>query len=421
MKKLYYIRFYFAICILLLFILSTTGIFYTNIPAIQFLPLVQRVLTNFSIVALILLITIILITLIFGRIYCSTICPMGIAQELVAKIFQPREKYNHFKIKYFIAVLVWGLIIGGSSLLATYLDPFTNFSSVFSLSMTSIIITFIILVLATLKNRYFCSHICPVGVVIGLLSNFSYNKFCIDKEKCLSCGKCERICPSGCINFKEKTVDNKECLKCFQCTSVCKQNAISYTHAKQEIKFSPKRRDFLYLAGALVLLGGTIKSGVLLAENIAKELKNIILPPGSETKEKFVNKCLNCNLCVSNCPNKILVKKDNDFNAVHVDYEKGKGYCKYNCNKCSEVCPSGAIKKLSLSEKQNLRIALAQTEKENCINCGLCSNICPKGAITIIDNKAQIEASKCIGCGKCKTVCKADAIKIYPINKQNMI
>ncbi len=135
----------------------------------------------------------------------------------------------------------------------------------------------------------------------------------------------------------------------------------------------------------------------------------------------MANKCLNCNLCIENCPNKILSKADDKFSTVHIDYSKGKGYCEYNCNKCGLACPSDAIKRLTLEEKQNTRIAMAMVG-DNCTGCSNCFDICPKGAIKPDNNgRAVVEGAKCIGCGKCATVCKTQAINIFAVNEQSTI
>ena len=83
-------------------------------------------------------------------------------------------------------------------------------------------------------------------------------------------------------------------------------------------------------------------------------------------------------LCINNCPNGILTKADNDFSVVHIDYEKGLKYCEYDCNKCSEVCPSGAIKRQSLDQKQNTSIAMSVANEYECIECKMCMEVCPR-------------------------------------------
>ncbi len=163
-----------------------------------------------------------------------------------------------------------------------------------------------------------------------------------------------------------------------------------------------------------------VKAGIVLKDKVVEKLKDIILPPGAVNKERFLNRCLNCNLCVENCPNKIIVKADDEYGAVHIDYSKGA--CDFNCHKCSQVCPSGAIKKLSLEEKQNTRIAMAMINDEKCTKCGLCSEACPVHAIIKTDNNIPIlNASKCIGCGNCKKACHFGAIEIFGVNEQKTL
>lgn len=231
---------------------------------------------------------------------------------------------------------------------------------------------------------------------------------------------CEKNCPSGCINSKEKTVDNETCVKCLKCLQVCPKGGMSLGKTPtSEVKFSPKRRQIIIGATALAVFGAMVKTGLVLKDKIVEKLKDIILPPGAVSKERFANKCYNCNLCVENCPNKILVKADENFPVVHIDYEKG--FCKFDCTKCGEVCPTGAIKRLKLEEKQKTRIAMAMILDEKCTKCGLCKEACPTGAIMKIDGKTILNAQKCIGCGACKNACRSQAIEIFPIKEQKNI
>lgn len=182
--------------------------------------------------------------------------------------------------------------------------------------------------------------------------------------------------------------------------------------------FSLKRRKFILGLSALVFCSSAFAAGVNASKNIAKKVKNVILPAGAHDANRMVNSCLNCNLCVRNCPNGILEKENKEFTAVHINYEQGKGYCEFNCNKCSQICPAGALKKLSLEEKQHTRIGIASISSD-CVGCSACVRVCPVGAISINkEHKAVLDGSKCIGCGKCKKACPVDAIKIYGVNKQ---
>ncbi len=402
------------------------GLFYpVHIFDIQLTPVLQRVICDFSIIALVLFISVAVITLLFGRIYCSLICPMGIFQEIICLI---RNKNNNetgksYPFKYFIAALTMGLLIGGSALFIRYIDPYTLFGSAATLSLTGIIAIIIIGVLAVFKNRLFCTDICPVGCILGLLAKVSLFKIYIEKDKCMSCSLCERSCPAGCIDSKEQTVRNETCIKCFKCLGKCYKNAIKYgIKPKEETKFNIKRRELIISASALIVFAGAIKYGLAEAGKAVKKFKDIILPPGAFNPQRMFNKCLNCNLCIEACPNKILTKANDNFGAVHINYEQGEKYCKYDCNECSKVCPSGAIKRIPLEEKQHTRIAMAVINQDKCTGCGICNIECPAKAIYRDENgKSIINASKCIGCGACKKSCNFSAIEIFAIKEQKVI
>lgn len=421
MKKVYKIRLAIALIVLILSISAILGFYPFKFLDSQLAALLQRVIYNYSIASVILISAIIIITALFGRFYCSTLCPFGILQEITALISSKIIKKKTYKteqslpFKYLIAGLTIGCLIAGSAVLIRYIDPYTIFGSFISLSLFGFIISVIVFILVFFKNRFFCSNVCPVGAILGLISKFSINKIYISDE-CVSCKMCEKNCPTGAIKVPD--VNNAICIKCLKCISICPKGAIK--PGAKKVQFNPKRRDFLYISAAIAFVGAGWALGINFAKNTAKKVKNIILPAGAKDVQTMANKCLNCNLCINNCPNKILSKADEHFSTVHIDYSKGEGYCKYDCNNCSSICPSGAIKKLSREEKQNTRIAMAFI-KEDCTACGICASICPKKAITIENKKAVIDGSKCIGCGLCAKKCIHDSILISSINKQSEI
>ena len=186
MKNVYKTRLIIAIIVLLLAILGIYGVFYSvKIFDIQILPLVQRVIVDFSIFALSLLIGIIILTVLFGRIYCSTICPLGIIQELTNILFWSKKRKNKYiksyPIKYFILAISLGILFGGSATFIRYIEPYSYFGSAFTFSIVGIIALLSIIILTFFKNRFFCTNICPVGTILGLISKFSRNKIYIEK------------------------------------------------------------------------------------------------------------------------------------------------------------------------------------------------------------------------------------------------
>lgn len=129
---------------------------------------------------------------------------------------------------------------------------------------------------------------------------------------------------------------------------------------------------------------------------------------------------VSCQLCVSNCPNGVLRPSVNmdTFMLPEVSYERG--YCRPECNNCSQVCPAGAIEPIDVAEKSSIQVGHAVWIKENCIaatkgvHCGNCVRHCPVGAITMInlnpddENSPKVPAvntERCIGCGACENLC----------------
>ena len=427
----YKIRLTVAGIIGILAILAVCGLFYPiRFMYIQFGPIIHRLFHDYAVHEVVIFGIIIILTFVFGRFYCSTICPFGILQEFIAFIRGKKKntQQGNYGFKYLVAGLTFGALLGGSALLIRYIEPYTIFASAVSLSIFGIIVVLLILPLVFFKNRFFCTNICPVGTILGIFSKVSPNKIYTD-ENCVKCGICANNCPSGCIDPQKLYIDNETCVKCLKCLSVCPKGAMKY--GIQPIKFNSGRRDLVWGLGALAFLGVGYAAGINFTKNIAKKIRDIIIPAGSINPNRMIHKCLNCNLCINHCPNDILVKADDKFGAVNIDYTKGKGYCDYNCHKCSEICPTGAIKKMSLEEKQNTRIGMAMVTP-HCVGCGACEKVCPTSAITIekpdlqiphVDIKyyAVVDGSKCIGCGKCATVCKPQAIQIFAVNEQNKL
>lgn len=425
----FYLRRIVAICFGVFMLLGFLGYFYPiSFFDLQIAPLVQRVIIYPSITALVLLTFLILITLLFGQIYCSTLCPLGLLQELLLWLYKPifhrmkKKRGNfyqkHYAIHYLIAVIAFGLLMGGSAVIIRYIDPYSVSGNLSSLAVYGITFFVLLAILTFIKKRFFCTNICPVGAILGFLSRFALFKIKFAESGCVKCGMCARGCPSNSIDYQNQVINNETCVKCLRCLAPCPKGHIIRQKAapKPQPDFSPTRRKLLIGAVVLGALAGAYKSGLKISQDIAKKVKRVIVPAGAKNYHDFANRCLNCNLCVNNCPMKIIKKADNEYPVVHLDY--GKNFCKYDCNKCARVCPSGAIEHISLKQKQNTQIAMAVIDEEKCIECGLCVHTCPKGIIAKQEGeKPIIDASECIGCGACHSACPVEAITIYPVEQ----
>jgi ferredoxin len=152
------------------------------------------------------------------------------------------------------------------------------------------------------------------------------------------------------------------------------------------------------------------------------ERKLPVVPAGSVSLRNFESHCVACQLCINACPNNVLRPSSSLNNFMQPEMNFDKGYCRPECNTCSEVCPAGAIRPISIPEKTSIQIGVAVINLDNCIintdnaKCGHCARICPSKAITMVrknpddDKSVRIPAvneQKCIGCGACEHLCPA--------------
>lgn len=299
-------------------------------------------------------------------------------------------------------------------------------------------------------GRWYCNTLCPVGTLLGTISRFSLFRPIIDRSRCVQCGQCEKICRSSCIDVAHGIVDSSRCVDCFDCISICPKGALSMSHRgrkqsaveRTEEKEAPEmpetegisRRDMLITTA---VAAGTLAAGLARSQPLIPGLlgtgkgKKAVLPPGALSLTDFSQHCTACHLCVSRCPSKVLTPAvlENGIMQMgqpHMDFTRG--YCVYNCNFCSQVCPAGAIRPLQLDVKQQTKIGIARYAQFHCliaregIICGNCARHCPVQAITMVENRdgrsyPKVDGSRCIGCGSCEYHCPAHpaAISVSPM------
>lgn len=409
---------------------------------IQFIP----ALVSLSFITLAVLI---LITLLFGRIYCSTICPMGIFQDIVTWISKKTaKKKKRFRYSPARNILRWGVL--GATVVAFLLnftvilgllDPYSAFGrmvvnvfkpvymlgnnlleSIFSrfdnytfyqvdasqLSISSFIIglvTFLLIgFLAWKYGRTWCNTMCPVGTLLGFVSRFSLFKIRIDAEKCNHCGLCATKCKASCINSKEQAIDYSRCVDCFDCLGACRQNALRYTlpsGTKEKAAADASKRRFLVAGLTTAAVAPEVmaqaQNVVAAASGMKSEKRTIpITPPGSISQEHFQAHCTSCHLCVSKCPSHVLKPAFMEYGLggmmqPTVYFEKG--FCNFDCTVCGDVCPNKAILPLKKEQKHLTQMGKVVFIKENCIvyrdgtSCGACSEHCPTQALSMIPFK----------------------------------
>lgn len=449
---------------------------------VQFLPAVLAL--NVGVVALL-----IALTFLFGRIYCSVICPLGVFQDVVSWVSGHRKGKKH-RFSYspalkwmrygFLAVFLIALFLGVGSivaLLAPYsaygriasnvLAPFyqwgNNLLAYFAERMDSYafysvdvyvrslgvfvtaMLTFAVLaVLAWRNGRTYCNTICPVGTVLGFIARYSWLKPVIDTSKCNGCGLCARSCKAACIDSKLHSIDYSRCVACMDCIGKCKRSAIRYVHPKKRAAAvtdsapQPKasdeqvdsaRRSFL-MATTLLATTAVAKAQetkmdgglAVIEDKKIPDRATPIVPPGAQGLRHMATHCTGCQLCVSVCPNGVLRPSTGLATFMQPEASYERGYCRPECTKCSEVCPAGAILKITPADKSSIQVGHAVWVKENCVpltdgvECGNCARHCPTGAISMIASDSSnpespkipiVNVERCIGCGACENLCPA--------------
>ena len=401
---------------------------------IQFLPAVMA----FNVVVVVALIA---LTLVFGRIYCSVICPLGVFQDLLARLHRKKNKYSYSKeVKWLrypvLAVFVLAGVAGIGSLFQL-LAPYSAYGRIATIifqpiwklgnnllammaermdsyafytidnwmrSLPVLIIAavtlVVLVVLAWRGGRTYCNTICPVGTILSFFARFSWLKIRFDEEKCKNCSLCSKNCKAACIDFKTHTVDYSRCVACGNCIDSCKFDALKYSpsmQTKKNASVDASKRSFL-LASALVstaamaqkkekLMDGGLAD---IEDKVAPQRQTPLTPPGSLSFQNLSTRCTGCQLCVSECPNQVLRPSGDLMHLMQPTMSYEHGYCRPECTRCSEVCPAGAIKKIDKPEKTSIQIGHAVWIKKNCVvladevECGNCARHCPSGAIEMV-------------------------------------
>lgn len=422
-----------ALAVLLLFTLAFSG--FGGLLALsahlQFGPALASCFAAFSAGALATVLGIAILTLLFGRVYCSVLCPFGTLQELIALPLRRRKTIvpNLPPLRYLIAGLVFGALAAGWAGGFLLLDPYSNFGRIIGAFLAGGFIPLaVIAALALWKRRIFCTALCPVGTLLGLLAKLSLFRLRFTSQ-CVKCGRCAAACPAGCIDPRSGRIDNERCLRCLNCIAVCGFHGLAFSRPEpQEVPVDPSRRAFLLHGG--MLIAGLAAGAVLVRTGLSRlaELPRRfgILPPGAQDAERFAAKCTSCQLCTMNCPAKIIVPAPGGTGPVSLDLNRGA--CRYDCNLCTQLCPTGALRPLTLPEKQRTKIAEAKFNPRNCIvfqeeeECGRCATACPVRAITLRGNGTPrpVNTELCIGCGACQEVCPAPekAMTVHEIERQ---
>ena len=424
---------------------------------LQFIPAWLNAISTLSLSALAVVLVTIALTFIYGRVYCSVVCPLGILQDLFIWLggrrwwrrwVKPlgRRRWNlrpnRVWLRATMVVLFLVLLIPLHPI-ASLIEPYSIFGRIMRMWSLPTVMTVLtglfvgfLAVWSMRDGRMWCNTFCPVGALLGLMSRFSIRQLTIDTDKCEGCGTCGTKCKAHCIDMANHTVDASRCVDCFDCMNVCPGHAFSFQKPWSKKDTRPvdtgksvidmgvdsSRRQFMAMTGALAVAAAAsaqsrVDGGLAVIEDKQVPPRQVpVKPAGSVALKDFTLICTSCQLCVTVCPEHVLQPSTKLETLLQPELHYENGYCVLGCTRCADICPTGAITRITKEEKSSLQIGHAVWIKENCIvetqgeKCGNCARHCPTGAIQMVPNAQgrmipAIDTERCIGCGHCEYVC----------------
>ncbi len=420
----------------------------------------------------------IVLTFILGRFFCGWFCPLGSVHQAFSFIFKktrflkPREKESQrLSWKYYLLIFI--LVSSIFSLdLVGIVDPFSLLYRSFAVSVypalihsATAFINFLyfirlsslgdaltpplqnlavnavfqqgffigllfigIILLNISRERFWCRYLCPLGACLGLFSRWNILKLKIDPQKCIECNLCTLHCQTEASPFPEERWKSSECVYCFTCSSICPTKAVSFPAKASPEKVAAidlSRRKLIFSSLAALIAVPFFR----VSPSRKRSSPKLIRPPGALPEENFLQKCIKCGECLKACPTNALQPALSEAGPEGIWTPllvPRIGYCEYYCSLCTQVCPTGAIKKLSIEEKIKVKIGTAWVNKNRCIPyalgnpCIVCEEHCPtspkaiklvKTEVLQLDGTVKnplapvIDLDLCIGCGICETKC----------------
>jgi polyferredoxin len=442
------------------------------------------------------------LTLVFGRFFCGWICPLGTLLDVFHRLLRPitrrtnrlfqswRNRGSWGATRYVLLIVVLVASVFASPLVGL-VDPFallfrgmTFFGDpmlykgvdasfrwagegwatetlkpfvqkhllpframVFQLAGTSAIILGVIFALEFVARRFWCRYLCPAGAMFGLFARRAPLKR-VPAGLCKTCGQCATTCRMDALDA-DASLSPESCTLCMDCVDACPKGIARFrfkTPAKR-----PARSVDLGRRGVLTgIAAGVALPGVALASRLRGETSvppTLLRPPGASSDEhEFLNLCIRCGECLKVCPTNVLqpllfeAGVEGLFSPHLIPrliFEQS--YCEYACTLCGQVCPTGAIPRLTEETKHEQPIGNAYFDHNLCLPwaektpCIRCEEMCPapEKAIKILNTftikdqdgfeieiqQPYVERDLCVGCGICESNCTVEGVSAIRLQR----
>ena len=457
--------FYIAITLLFLDFTGTLHAWLGWLAKIQFLPALLAL--NVGIVA-----ALVLLTLLFGRIYCSIVCPLGVMQDIFAwlgrKSKKNRYSYSPAKswLRYAMLVLFAVSLVAGGGMLAKLLAPYSAYGRIagnllapvwqwgnnvlaylaeradsYAFYETTVwmkstvtfaiaILTLLIIgILAWRSGRTYCNTLCPVGTVLGFVARFSWMKPVIDTDKCINCGMCVKNCKASCIDMKGHKIDYSRCVACMDCLERCKKGAISYTHRSASTSLEGQLTADSHADNTSVTSDSSPKAGDT-SSSLSDSSRRTFLTTTAMAVAAATIKAQEMKVDGGLAAIEDKIAPDRQTHLVPPGAWGIRHFAQHctACQLCVSVCSNGVLApSTSLTRLMQPEMSY---ERGYCRpECTKCADVCPAGAIRPItrEEKSSVQIGhavwikkNCIpltdgqSCGNCARHCPTGAIQMVP-------